>query len=142
MQTISMALPFEPTPKGRPRFKVKLNRVYTFTPQSTRVFENRVAEYYKGAAQGYKFPKGVPIVVSIEFGMRIPMSTSKKRRESMINDLIHHAVKPDLDNLVKSVLDALNDVAWHDDAQIVELHVSKHYVSSPHIYIAIHETEK
>ena len=59
----------------------------------------------------------------------------------MINDLIHHAVKPDLDNLVKSVLDALNDVAWHDDAQIVELHVSKHYVSSPHIYITIHEKE-
>ena len=139
MQAISMALPFWPTPKGRPRFKVKYNRVYTFTPRDTREFENQISDYYKGAAQGYKFPKGTPIIVSLDFGMHIPASTSKRRKENMINGLIHHAVKPDLDNLAKSVLDALNGVAWHDDAQIVELHVQKHYALSPHIYLSIHE---
>ena len=59
----------------------------------------------------------------------------------MLQGLLNHVVKPDLDNLVKAVLDALNDLAWHDDAQIIELHVSKKYVESPNIHINITEIE-
>lgn len=139
MNEIKMALPFEPTPKGRPRFKVKYNRVLTFTPPKTKQFEQSIAYYYQGAANGYKFPRGVPITVTIEFGMRMPASTSKKRKEAMLRGEIQHTIKPDVDNLVKAVLDGLNDVAWYDDAQITELHVSKRYVQSPHIYINIHD---
>lgn len=35
--------------------------------------------------------------------------------------------KPDVDNIVKIVLDALNGLAWHDDAQVTFLAVSKEY---------------
>ena len=141
MGEIKMALPFVPTAKGRPKFRVIRGHVHAFTPAKTKDFEYRVREYYKGAAGGCKFAKGVPISVSIEFGMPIPLSTSKKRTEEMIRGTIKHAIKPDLDNLTKSILDALNEVAWHDDAQIVELHINKRYVKTPNIYITIHEAE-
>ena len=35
--------------------------------------------------------------------------------------------KPDVDNVAKSVLDALNGVAWLDDSQVVRLEISKSY---------------
>ena len=34
-------------------------------------------------------------------------------------------IKPDIDNLAKFVLDALNGVGYHDDSQIVKLEVHK-----------------
>ncbi|MEG2533471.1 MAG: RusA family crossover junction endodeoxyribonuclease [Gordonibacter sp.] len=34
-------------------------------------------------------------------------------------------VVPDVDNVAKTVLDALNKTAWKDDAQITELHIKK-----------------
>ena len=136
-----MALPFVPTAKGRPKFRVIRGHVHAFTPAKTKDFEYRVKEYYEGAAGGYIYAKGVPISVSIEFGMPIPLSTSKKRSEEMIRGNIKHAIKPDLDNLTKSILDALNGVAWYDDAQIVELHIIKRYVKTPAIYITIHDID-
>lgn len=139
MTEVKMALPFEPVPKGRPRFHVMRGRVATFTPYKTKVFENNVADYYKSASKGVSYAKGVPIIVSIEFGMAVPQSTSKKRAGLMLSDNIKHTVKPDVDNLVKAVFDALNGVAWYDDAQIVALNVSKKYVESPHIYITIQD---
>ena len=57
----------------------------------------------------------------------IPKSASKKARAAMIEGLISPTKKPDMDNVVKIVLDALNGFAWHDDAQVVDLSVSKIY---------------
>lgn len=45
----------------------------------------------------------------------------------MIDGLISPTKKPDMDNVVKIVLDALNGFAWHDDAQVVDLSVMKVY---------------
>lgn len=139
MDQIAFAFPFEPVAKGRPRFKVCGKFVTTYTPGKTKIFERRISEYYKTAASGQKFEKGQPIVVAITFGMKIPVSLPKKAKTEMMEGARQHIVKPDLDNLVKAVLDALNGVAWHDDAQIVELHINKKYVQSPHIFISIHE---
>lgn len=72
--------------------------------------------------------------------MEIPTSKTKKVKNQMADGNIKHTVKPDLDNLVKSILDGLNGIAWHDDAQIVQLNVSKSYSESPHIFITIRET--
>lgn len=78
-------------------------------------------------------------MVAVTFGMKVPVSLTKKVKTDMLEGRKQHTVKPDLDNLVKAILDALNGVAWHDDAQVVELHISKQYVRSPHIFLSIHE---
>ena len=54
--------------------------------------------------------------------------------------LVHRSiVKPDLDNYIKSTLDALNGVIWTDDATIVELNTSKWYADDPRIEIEVKE---
>jgi len=37
--------------------------------------------------------------------------------------------RPDIDNLAKSVIDGLNNIAFKDDGQIADLHITKHYHS-------------
>lgn len=45
--------------------------------------------------------------------------------------------KPDIDNVVKAVLDALNGVAYRDDTQVIELHVRKSYSEKPRVEVCI-----
>lgn len=137
---IALAIPIAPEPKARPRFAVVHGHVETYTPKKTKSYENFVAAFYKAAAKGFKFEKGIPLTVTILFAMEIPTSKTKKVKNQMADGNIKHTVKPDLDNLVKSILDGLNGIAWHDDAQIVQLNVSKSYSESPHIFITIRET--
>jgi Holliday junction resolvase RusA-like endonuclease len=56
-----------------------------------------------------------------------PKSVSKKTREKMINGEIPYTKKPDVDNILKSVCDALNEVTYDDDAQINDARVIKMY---------------
>ena len=137
MHEIKMAIPIEPVPKGRPRFRVMYRQVRTITPPKTKEFEYQVRQYFLYECKGVAFERGVPISVNIEFGMRIPVSTTKKRSKMMLDGLIRHTVKPDLDNLTKAVLDALNGIAWYDDAQVVELNVKKLYTENPFIQLDI-----
>lgn len=137
MANISLNIPTEPVPKLRPRFSVIRGRVHTHTPYKTKEYENRIAAAYLEKSKGFKFDKNVPLDVQIVFGMPIPKSTTKKKRTDMINGLYGHTVKPDCDNLAKAILDALNGIAWHDDAQITHLNVSKSYAESPYIYIYV-----
>lgn len=140
MNEVSMTLPFDPTPKGRPRFSVHYNHVMTHTPPKTKAFESQIGFYYRSEG-GIKFDKGIPLRVSIAFYMPIPKSASKKAKIDMQASIKKHTCKPDLDNLTKTVLDGLNEVAWHDDAQIVELQVKKLYSGKPYIQINISEID-
>lgn len=52
---------------------------------------------------------------------------------------LFHTVKPDLDKLIRSVLDALtqSNVIWQDDSQVVSLFVAKEYGSQSKAKIEI-----
>lgn len=126
---ISVILPVEPMPKLRPRFRVVRGRVFTHTPYETKAFENEVAALYLTRAKGLKFEAHEPLQVRIEFYMQHPKSFTKKKIQAIEDGLLKHTVKPDLDNLTKALLDALNDIAWHDDAQIVDLQIRKEYTT-------------
>ena len=67
----------------------------------------------------------------------IPKSVSKKKREEMNRGLLMHTKKPDCDNIAKSILDALNGLAYYDDSQICELSVYKMYSDEPRAEIVI-----
>ena len=43
----------------------------------------------------------------------------------------------DLDNIAKTILDALNGIAYEDDKQIVELHCEKYYTSKNTEYVEV-----
>lgn len=136
MKKLTIRIPITPVAKGRPRFT---RFGGTYTPAKTKIYETTIAEYYTQASKGFAFEKGTPLHVNLVFGMPIPASTSKKQREKMLVRIIKHTKKPDLDNMVKAVLDALNGVAWADDSQIVWLSALKEYSDEPYVYIYVHE---
>ena len=53
-----------------------------------------------------------------------------------------HTVKPDIDNTIKMVFDALNRIFWHDDSQICCAKIWKRYSSRPRTEIRIWKLEE
>lgn len=102
--------------KGRPRF-TRSGRPYT--PKDTRDYERDIRDAFENAPGRPPEPFSGPIAVCIMTYRQLPKSTPK----SVISEPDTH--KPDIDNVAKIVLDALNGVAWEDDAQVVRLTVSK-----------------
>lgn len=76
--------------------------------------------------------------LNLTFCMPIPKSISKKKREQL-----HYVTKkPDVDNLAKAVMDAINQVGiWEDDSQVSRLVVGKIYSEEPRCIISIREIE-
>ena len=64
-------------------------------------------------------------------------SFSKKKAAEAERGELRPAKKPDVDNYIKGIKDGLNKVIWQDDSQIVDLHVSKFYSSSPRIEVEV-----
>ncbi len=130
-------VPGDPVAKGRPRFSRKTGR--TWTPEKTSRYENLVAMAYK---ENYPdmIPAGEPIRLTVIAYFTPPKATSKKRLALMLSNLIHHVKRPDADNILKSVQDGLNKVAFMDDSQIWSLCVEKRYSEYPRVEVVIEET--
>ena len=77
--------------------------------------------------------------VEISFYRPVQKSLSKKERARRLSGEHRPTVKPDLDNYIKSTLDALNGILWTDDARIVDLHAHKYYSDRPRIEITVRE---
>ena len=68
-----------------------------------------------------------PLICNILCAMPIPKSWTKARRQDAQQFDRWHTSKPDVDNLAKAVLDALNGILYEDDSQVVMLAVTKQY---------------
>ena len=67
----------------------------------------------------------------------IPQRYTKAERADALTGTTQPTAKPDIDNVAKIVLDALNGVAWTDDKCVVDLHVAKYYAAAPGVQITI-----
>lgn len=117
----------KPQGKARPRM-TKSGHVYT--PNSTTQYEQQVRAAYQAAAGDRKgFFNDEPVSVVINVFYDIPKSTPKKKLPQILRSELLPTKKPDTDNIAKIICDALNGIAYKDDAQIVELHVYKWYTT-------------
>ena len=57
----------------------------------------------------------------------------------MLENKLNPLKKPDIDNIVKIILDAMNECAFKDDTQITKLAVEKKYAQTESIYVKIEE---
>lgn len=73
--------------------------------------------------------------VVIEFGMPMPKSFTKHKRE--VYEGKRHTIKPDLDNLIKNVLDRGNGILWSDDKYIYRIEATKWWAEKGYIKITI-----
>lgn len=71
------------------------------------------------------------------FFMPIPKGVAKKYLADFQSEKLGHLKRPDLDNMVKLLADALNGIIWADDSQIFNLHACKLYSANPRIELEI-----
>jgi Holliday junction resolvase RusA-like endonuclease len=115
---IDMVIYGTPTGKGRPRFgRGKSGNVITFTPKKTREYEQCVKALAQAAMTNRTLIEG-PVKVTIVAVFNHKIKTG------------WHVSRPDLDNIVKAILDGLNEVVYADDTQVAELVASKKYDDS------------
>lgn len=129
----------EPKGKGRPRATVRGGFAKVYTPKDTVMYENLVRLEYRQQCGDYMFPEGSVLDMRIAAFYSIPKSASKKKRRQMEEGNIRPVKKPDMDNVVKSIADSLNGVAYRDDTQIVDCAVRKFYSDKPRVVITIKE---
>ena len=122
--------------KGRPRLNSYTRQVYT--PTKTKDYENLVIQYFM-----LKYPRFTPfegrVSVEITANFEVPKSAKKPEKELMLENKLNPLKKPDIDNIVKIILDAMNECAFKDDTQITKLAVEKKYAQTESIYVKIEE---
>ena len=129
MTSLHFRVPIEPFGKARPRFTTACGRPVAYTTEKTRSGERMIRQYARRAmGDRYPFPKGTPVRVDVEAAFSIPKSYTKQKHEQCAKHDLWPVKKPDIDNIIKALLDALNDSVFYDDCQVIELHVSKTYV--------------
>lgn len=95
-----------------------------------------LAEHYPDFSH-FKAPR-----VSFLFQMSIPKTMPMKLKVYAKQGFLKHLVKPDVDNLVKFYLDAMNELIFKDDAVVMLGVCAKTYHETPKTIIHIQETQK
>lgn len=135
---VNFSIETDPVPKGRPRFRRTKTFITTYTPKKTLDFEGLV-RMHSQKAMGPTEPLETPVWVALYFRLPIPASYSKKRKEACLSGSEKPIKRPDLDNLIKSVLDGMNGVVFKDDSQITVMHCTKVYSNVPGVNIVVKE---
>ena len=140
--SIKFVVPGLPFGKQRPKVTVRKftgsdgkekKFAKAYTPEKTVNYENLVKMAYQEKAKGKRFKDGDMLDVRIIAYYNIPPSTSKKRRTMMLEHKIRPTKKPDWDNIGKIVCDSLNNIAYHDDNQVVDAQVRKFFSENPRV---------
>lgn len=122
--------------KARPRMNTRTGRAYT--PTNTKNYEYFLRQWFIREYPNFTtIESRVKVTIIAYFG--IPKSTSKKKEAEMLANIISPTKKPDADNIVKIVLDAMNKFAFKDDTQVTKLEIEKKYSRTPRIYVKIEE---
>ena len=128
----------EPVGKGRPRFARRGNFVSTYTPEKTKTYEDEIRMMAR-AAMGSSEPLDTPMTVAIYIRVGIPASYSKQKRKDALSGVLKPMKKPDLDNIAKCHLDAVQGIIMLNDNQVVNLHVTKVYAETPAVEVMVKE---
>lgn len=143
MEAICFTVPGKPQGKARARtfYNPKTKGMSSMTPGKTVLYENLISTCYLQEAGDERFSDDAYLKVRIQAFYEIPKSSTKTKKAAMAAGEILPDKKPDIDNIAKAVLDALNEVAYRDDTQVVELQMRKKYSDRPRLEICIEELE-
>ncbi|MBY9081035.1 RusA family crossover junction endodeoxyribonuclease [Paenibacillus sp. HN-1] len=125
----------EPVAQGRPKFSTAGGFTRAYDPKKSRDYK----DYVRLAAQDYA-PAALldgPLGIAVIAYRPTPKSFSKKKAAAAERGEILPVSKPDADNYLKGVKDALKGVIWKDDSQVVDAFVQKRYSAKPRIEIKI-----
>jgi Holliday junction resolvase RusA-like endonuclease len=130
---MTIFVPGDPVGKERPRHDPRHPERRPHTPEKTKTYEEKVKWCFL-QAHGEMIDGPVRLRVVAYFG--IPSSASKKRQALMRDGKILPTKKPDEDNILKVVQDALSGLAYKDDAYVVTGCCTKKY-GDPGVFVEI-----
>lgn len=118
----------------RHRFKRIGTKIITYDPQKNEKEKCK----WQIKSQFHNKPFTSPVAVEIKFFMPIPKSSSSVRKREMVANILQHIKKPDIDNLLKFILDCMNGIVFDDDCQVFAIKSEKVYAEHPCTLINIH----
>lgn len=113
-----------PVPASRPR----VSRWSTYYPKKYTKFKKDMEAL---TSELETTPSEKLVSVELKFGIMIPKSWSKKKKEELNNTYCSN--NSDIDNYIKAILDSLNGIVYIDDKQVVELFAKKIYSEEGYI---------
>ena len=134
--SVAFVVPGTPVGKGRPKFARRGNFVSTYTPEKTASYENLVKVKAEEAMQGKVLFEGA---VSVEIALFItpPASWSQKKQREALAGTVFPTSKPDVDNVLKGIMDACNEIVFKDDKQAVDVKVIKRYADTARAFVKV-----
>ncbi len=126
--------------KGRHRSRIAKARdgrtfIANYADTATKSYEGMLRAEASDAMDGRPLIDG-PVLVKIVAVFAVPASWSKRKRADALAGVIRPTVKPDADNIMKTI-DSLNGIVFRDDAQVVTATVRKVYGERPGLHIEI-----
>ena len=148
---MQILIPDDPIPKARHRSAIVGGKIFIYDSQKNekekirRFITKEIHEMQNGDRNYYGLSKELQDVLSADyfevdmiFYMPIPKNVSKIRKKMMQENILKHDCKPDIDNLVKWILDCGNTIIWSDDKKVIKISAEKRYsIYTPHTQINI-----
>lgn len=131
-------IPGEPCAQGRPRFTTISGHPHAYDPEKSKNYKAFVKVLAKEALDkcGWRYTE-LPLKMTISCYLELPKSKSKKYKTAALEGKAFPTKKPDVDNLFKTITDALSGVAYKDDKQIIIAVVSKFYAEKPSVTVKV-----
>lgn len=136
-----MQFTVEGKPQGKARARTfydnRLGRMNSITPAQTKSYEDLIRWSYTAA--GGKYLGDATLQVDIQAFYPIPKGFNKAKTKDAVTQKLRPTTKPDCDNIIKVVLDALNGVAYYDDKQVICVSCNKYYGETGYLKVTITE---
>ena len=138
MNTLHIEIPGEPIGQGRPRFSTVCGHAVAYDAPKSRNYKAYVKLIATEAIKKQEWKVyELPICLRIYAFFSVPKSKSKKFKEAALKGILFPTKKPDCSNIVKGIEDALNGLAYKDDAYICDLQVKKYYSDVPRVEVEV-----
>jgi len=132
--SLQFFIPGTPVAQSRPRFARRGNFVQTYDAAPSKDYKSWVKSCAIDAMQLQEtaiFPRDVPLLLRVTISLARPKTLAKKYTQP--------TKKPDCDNVLKGLQDAMESIVYEADQQIVAVTVRKQYADTPGVLVMIQE---
>lgn len=126
---VSFFCPGQPVSQGSKRVG-RQGQIYESSSKKLKVWRETIGVYARSVMQQLRQgPYEGPVELYLEFRFARPDSHMNLSRALRSTAPEKHIFKPDLDKLVRAVLDSLTGIVYEDDRQVVHLFADKAWVT-------------